>query len=281
MPTNNSTSLVDRDWLDAHHTDPSVRVVEVDVSATTYERGHIAGAVLWNVYADLKDSDYHLVGPGEVRRLFERSGIEPSSTVVFYGYAAALGFWLMKLYGHPGVAILDSDRDSWLGEGRPWSDETAVPAPTVYPLQTEDGAIRATAATVRDAIGGAGGPLLDVRTDAEFSGERFWPSGGMEPGGRAGHVPTAVHAPLDGMYGTDGSFRERAELAAILPGGDGAITYCTIGGRAATAWFVLSELLGHDGVRVYDGSWAEWGRMADTPVAAGEVSAARRSEGAG
>jgi thiosulfate/3-mercaptopyruvate sulfurtransferase len=42
--------------------------------------------------------------------------------------------------------------------------------------------------------------------------------------------------------------------------------YCTIGGRASTAWFVLTYLLGRDGVRVYDGSWAEWGKMADTPV---------------
>ena len=44
------------------------------------------------------------------------------------------------------------------------------------------------------------------------------------------------------------------------------ITYCTIGGRASTAWFVLSYLLGRENVRVYDGSWAEWGRMTGTPV---------------
>jgi len=44
------------------------------------------------------------------------------------------------------------------------------------------------------------------------------------------------------------------------------ITYCTIGGRAATAWFVLAHLIGRDRVRVYDGSWAEWGRIPETPV---------------
>jgi thiosulfate/3-mercaptopyruvate sulfurtransferase len=44
------------------------------------------------------------------------------------------------------------------------------------------------------------------------------------------------------------------------------ITYCTIGGRAATTWFVLTHLIGRDRVRVYDGSWAEWGRTPDTPV---------------
>jgi len=56
-------------------------------------------------------------------------------------------------------------------------------------------------------------------------------------------------------------------LSAVdLDSADELITYCTIGGRACTAWFVLTYLLGRESVRVYDGSWAEWGRMADAPV---------------
>jgi rhodanese-related sulfurtransferase len=93
----------------------------------------------------------------------------------------------------------------------------------------------------------------------------------MEPGGRAGHVPSAVHQPIDGLYREDGSFRSAAELRsvfapAVLEGSGELITYCTIGGRAATAWFVLTHLIGRDRVRVYEGSWAEWGRIPDTPV---------------
>jgi thiosulfate/3-mercaptopyruvate sulfurtransferase len=93
----------------------------------------------------------------------------------------------------------------------------------------------------------------------------------MEPGGRAGHIPSAVHQPIDGLYDDDGSFRPAAELRemfapGLLDSGGELITYCTIGGRAATAWFVLTHLLGRDNVRVYDGSWAEWGRMTGTPV---------------
>ena len=93
----------------------------------------------------------------------------------------------------------------------------------------------------------------------------------MEPGGRAGHVPSAVHQPLGDLYDDRGSFRPPGELRQMFPALRGAgdrelITYCTIGGRASTAWFVLTYLLGRDHVRVYDGSWAEWGRLAGTPV---------------
>jgi thiosulfate/3-mercaptopyruvate sulfurtransferase len=93
----------------------------------------------------------------------------------------------------------------------------------------------------------------------------------MDPDGRAGHVPSAVHQPVDGLCNPDGSFRSATELRRVfsgtdLDGDDELITYCTIGGRAAAAWFALTQLLGRDRVRVYDGSWAEWGRTPGVPV---------------
>jgi thiosulfate/3-mercaptopyruvate sulfurtransferase len=261
--------LVDPGWLDAHLHDPSVRVVEVDVSRAAHDQWHIDGAVLWNVYADLKDPGYRLITAPQVRRLFERSGIGPDTTVVFYGYAPAMGLWLMRLYGHRDARILDCSRDTWQREGRPRSTEATTPGTAEYPLADPDRRVRADHAAVRGAIDDPGSTILDVRTWDEFRGERFWPSGGMEPGGRAGHVPSAVHRPIGDPCDDRGSFRDADELRELFPGigaGAGVITYCTIGGRAATAWFVLTYLLGRENVRVYDGSWAEWGRMTDTPV---------------
>jgi thiosulfate/3-mercaptopyruvate sulfurtransferase len=264
--------LAEPEWLEAHLDDPAVLLVEVDVSRAAHDEGHITGAVLWNVYTDLKDADYRLAGSAAVERIFARSGIRPDSTVVFYGYAPAMGFWLAKLYGHADARILDCSRDAWREEGRPWSSAAAEPASTGYPLPGQNEQLRASQAAVAGAIGDPGTTLVDVRSGAEYRGERFWPSGGPEPGGRAGHVPSAVHQPIDGLYDGRGRFRAAADLRGVfsavdLDGGHELITYCTIGGRACTAWFILTYLLGRDHVRVYDGSWAEWGRMAGTPVA--------------
>jgi thiosulfate/3-mercaptopyruvate sulfurtransferase len=263
--------LADPQWLHAHLADPHVRVIEVDVSPAAYDDWHIDGAVLWNIYRDLKDADYRLVGTAALERLVARSGISPDSTVVFYGYAPALGFWLMKLYGHPDVRILDCSRDTWRADGHPWSTVASEATAGDFRLGDVDPRIRADRVAVQDAIGQPGTTLVDVRSPAEYRGERFWPSGGLEPGGRAGHVPSAVHQPIDGLYDQRGSFRDAPDLRSVFSpaefdGTGELITYCTIGGRAATAWFVLTYLLGRDRVRVYDGSWAEWGRIPGSPV---------------
>jgi hypothetical protein len=88
-PGTRNGALVDPEWLQDHLSDPRVRVVEVDVSAAAYDDWHIDGAVLWNIYADLKDADYRLRSTAALERLVARSGIDSDCTVVFYGYVPA------------------------------------------------------------------------------------------------------------------------------------------------------------------------------------------------
>lgn len=269
--------LISPDRLITELSDPSVRVVEVDVSSAAYDEWHIDGAVLWNIYADMKDEQYRPIDDQAVQRLFERSGIGPDTTVVCYGYAPMLGAWLLALHGHVDVRVLNCSRAEWRAQGHPISTGTVRVAPVEYDLPPRDPTMFADASEVAGAVGRPGTTILDVRTASEYAGERFWHSGGMAPGGRAGHIPTALNRPLGDLYDRHGAFRAPDDLRrAVLPpdprgddlvGDDDLIVYCTVGARAATTWFVLTRLLGRSRVRVYDGSWADWGLRAGTAVA--------------
>ena len=270
-PTDRIGKLVDADWLEQHLDDPNVKVVEVDVSPAAHSEGHIPGAVLWNIYSDLKDETYRTRSDSAITELVRRSGIDNNSTVVFYGYAPALGFWVMQLLGHSDMAILDTGRDTWKDEGRPWTDDLALPSSSDFRVDRMDTDIRASDRDVRESTGRWDHTILDVRSRLEFEGERFWPSGGIPEGGRAGRIPSAHHLTCDEMVGDDGAFRSVGELTKMTEGldllsGHGLTTYCTIGARAAMVWFVLTHLLEHPEVRVYDGSWAEWGMNSALPI---------------
>ena len=97
---------------------------------------------MWNVYADLKDANYQTVHDGDFSQLLSRSGIDSNSTVVFYGYAPAMGVWLMKLYGHVDARVLDCSRDVWETDGLPWDVEIPAPTPTHYVLPDEESRLR-------------------------------------------------------------------------------------------------------------------------------------------
>src|SRR5215472_13374934 len=163
-PVGDDGVLVNPGWLATHLTDANVRVIEVDVSPAAHDSWHIDGAVLWNVYADLKDPGYRTVSRAALERLVTRSGIGPDTMVVFYGYAPALGFWLMKLYGHSEVRILDCSRDAWRESGHPWCTTKSIVPASTYRLGDENRNIRANRAAVQSAIGRPGTTVVDVRS---------------------------------------------------------------------------------------------------------------------
>jgi thiosulfate/3-mercaptopyruvate sulfurtransferase len=264
-------AIVDVDWIATHLADPDIRLVEVDVNRAAYDGGHIPGAVLWNAYTDLRDQSYTPVGLEELGRLLSRSGISSDTCVVTYGYAAPLGFWLLKAHGHDDVRILMGKRDQWGQAGQEWSTDAPRPPDAGHRPVRKNPHLLAPREEVQAAIGDPSTILLDVRAESEYSGERFWPSGATEDAGRAGHVPGSVSVPIDSLRTADGNLKDAAELSRMLeqagvPKDKSVITYCTIGNRASEAWFALKYLLDYPDARVYYGSWVEWGKASDAPI---------------
>jgi thiosulfate/3-mercaptopyruvate sulfurtransferase len=263
--------LVHPAWIADHLEDGDVRLVEVDVSPAAYDAGHIPGAVLWNAYSDLRGPDYSPIAPVELADLLSRSGIDRSTTIVLYGYGAYLGFWLMKRIGHERVALMDGPRERWEQAGYRWTAEVQPPADRFYPAPRDEATVLASRNEVAGLIGRPEGLILDVRSRAEFEGERFWPSGATANTGRSGRIPGAVHFPSDLLLDEDRRLKRAPEIKAIcdahgVEADRRVVTYCTIGNRASLVWFALTHVLGAPDVAVYYGSWVEWGKLADTPI---------------
>ena len=276
-----SEVLVSTDWVAEHCNDSMVRLVEVDVDTSAYDKGHIPGAAGWNWTTQLCDTRIRDIVPKrELEALLGASGIGPGSTIVLYGdnsnWFAAWAFWQLKIYCHRDVRLMDGGRKKWLEEGRPLSRELPEIEPVRSATPNPDFSLRAYRPEVEAALRRTDGGhrdtvLIDVRSPQEFSGDVLAPPGLPETCQRGGHIPGAVNVPWSRACNDDGTFKSVDELASLYASAGvrpekTVITYCRIGERSAHTWFVLRYLLGHPLVRNYDGSWTEWGNMVGAPV---------------
>ena len=266
--------LVDTQWVVDHLNDPKVRILEVGINPIAYNEAHIPGALYWNAVGTGLHADFRgNLEKSAVEALCSRSGIDNDTTVVAYGEFIAFGawvYWYLKMFGHRDVRVFNGSRKKWINEGRPLSTAAPTIAATTYIARPPEFSARALLTDVRAAIGTRGKVLIDTRRPEEYRGELFM----MEPpkdNERAGHIPGATYLYYEDALNADGTFKSRADLEALYGSKDitpekETITYCAVGVRAAHTWFVLNQLLGYPHVRSYDGSWNEWGRLADTPI---------------
>jgi len=272
-------ALVSTGWVAEHATDPKIRLVEVDVDFSLYEKGHIAGAVGWNWETDLCDTVRRdIIDKPAFERLCSQAGIGNDTTVVLYGDAnnwfAAWAFWQFKMYGHADVRLMNGGRKKWELEGRPYLTEAPKVTATSYTAREADLSLRAFRDDVLEHVRKDDINLVDVRSPDEFSGKVIAPPGLNETAQRGGHIPGASNIPWAMAVNEDGTFKSPEALRALYEGAGvrpdrETIAYCRIGERSSHTWFVLKYLLGYPQVRNYDGSWTEWGNVVGAPIAKG------------
>ena len=270
-------SLVSTQWVADHGGDANVRLVEVDVDTSAYEQGHIAGAVSFNWQSQLQDNVVRdIVSRSEMEALLNAAGISPDTTIILYGdnnnWFAAWAFWQLRYYGHADVRLMNGGRALWLAEDRPVTTDVPSHAATNYSISAENSDLRALRDYVLQAVSSGSHALVDVRSPDEFSGALNAPPNVPQEGSqRNGHIPGAANIPWGQAVNENGTFKSADELGALYGGKgvDGSretIAYCRIGERSSHTWFVLSQLLGYDNVRNYDGSWTEWGSIVGAPI---------------
>ncbi len=273
-----SDVLVTADWAESNLDAPRTVFVEVDEDTSAYDTGHIPGAVKLDWKTDLQDPVRRdFVDAAQFSKLLSERGIGNDDTVVLYGgnnnWFAAYAYWYFKLYGHQDVKLLDGGRKKWELDARPLSTDTVTRPETSYTAKDPDNSIRAFRDEVIAAIGTKN--LVDVRSPDEFSGKILAPAHlPQEQSQRPGHVPSAINVPWSKAANEDGTFKSDEDLAKLyadagLDGEKETIAYCRIGERSSHTWFVLQDLLGHQNVKNYDGSWTEYGSLVGAPIELG------------
>jgi thiosulfate/3-mercaptopyruvate sulfurtransferase len=273
-----SDVLVTTDWAESNLDAPNTVFVEVDEDTSAYEGGHIAGAVRLDWKTELQDQvKRDFVDAQQFSKLLSDKGIANDDLVILYGgnnnWFAAYAYWYFKLYGHENVKLLDGGRKKWELDGRPLVKDVPERASTSYTAKAPDTSIRAFRDEVIEAINNKN--LVDVRSPDEFSGKILAPAHlPQEQSQRPGHIPGAINVPWSKAANEDGTFKSDDDLAKLyaeagLDGQKETIAYCRIGERSSHTWFVLQELLGHQNVKNYDGSWTEYGSLVGAPIELG------------
>ncbi|HET6615599.1 MAG TPA: sulfurtransferase [Dehalococcoidia bacterium] len=271
-----SDVLVSTDWVAKNLDNPKVKLIEVDVDTTQYDEGHAPGAVGFNWTSQLQDQVRRdIITKDQLEQLLGNAGISNDDTIVLYGdnnnWFAAYAFWILELYGHKDLKLMDGGRKKWVDENRPTTKDAPSAQKATYKAQEPKKELRARRDEVLAALGNARNALVDVRSPAEYSGEIMAPPGLAETAQRMGHIPGAANVPWSQAVREDGTFKSPEELEQLY-GGKGVskdkdvIAYCRIGERSSHTWFALKHLLGYPNVKNYDGSWTEYGSLIDVPI---------------
>ena len=241
-------------------------------------QGHIPGAVFADLDRDLAapitgtSGRHPLPDMRTAAETFGRLGIGNGTYVVVYdadnGGIAARAWWMLRLLGHERVALLDGGLGCWEREGLPLEDGDVDVTPATFNPDPRPGCVMTTNEVEAGVREGAELRLLDARAGPRFRGE-------AEPiDAAAGHVPGATNLPFSDLLKPDGRWKSATEIRRLLEAALGDVTsapWAAMCGSGVTACHLAlaARLSGVSEPRIYVGSWSEWIRDTNRPVATG------------
>lgn len=248
--------VVDVDWLQARLGDPEVQLI--DTRGSGYEAARIPGAIHLRpgeLATTVDGVPSQVMPPMEAQPVLRAAGLKNEVTAVVYGgapeYDPSRIVWALLYYGHADVRYLDGGYAAWLDAEGAIDTDLPSTAPTEYTIVGVNEDLRVTGDWVLSQLGDEpydmpAIQLVDARSDGEYG---------------TGHIPSARS--VNWTRNLDSGFLlPKTELDPLYEGMDPTkttVSYCVSGQRGSFAWLTLTAL-GFEDVRLYDGSWNEWGR---------------------
>jgi thiosulfate/3-mercaptopyruvate sulfurtransferase len=263
--------LVETDWLAEKRNYSKLRIIDYGRKLQDYQTGHIPGAVFIDrkaVWDKVNGIPGMLPSVENMVAKLEKAGISNESAVVIYdsnsGLWASRLFWALEYLGHQDIHILNGGWNKWVLEKHPVQVKSSLPPRGNLTPRIQSNRL-ATGDWILGNLDNPDVQIIDTRSQKEYTGEDVRAA-------RGGHIPGAININWVSNLKSDDSktISPEEELVKIYAShkilkDKIIVTHCQTGVRGAHTYFVL-RVLGYSNIRVYDGSWAEWGQDLEAPI---------------